>query len=206
MASVRCQVIQFIYRQSFSRSSAFASQKVSSVRLKNFENSGIKCLHSGTTRNTKLAEVGKLEPVRIEGNYDTGQMFLHRLFGYRGVVLFPWHAKVYDRDMDKIIPHGEKFPNTTTYPKTKFTQKEGNDKKELKGRSTTYYQVLIDQRDWSHTSNRAQTESVTFLKPENTRNLYALPGLDYVAHDDILPYSTSDKSPIQHELFEVFSV
>ena len=45
---------------------------------------------------------------------------------------------------------------------------------------------------------------MTFLKPENTRNLYALPGLDYVAHDDILPYSTSDKSPIQHELFDKF--
>lgn len=45
---------------------------------------------------------------------------------------------------------------------------------------------------------------MTFLNPENTRNLYALPGLDYVAHDDIIPYSTQDKSPIQHELFERF--
>ena len=67
-----------------------------------------------------------------------------------------------------------------------------------------FFQVLIDQRDWTHTASRAQTESVTFLNPENTRNLYALPGLDYVAHDDIIPYSTQDKSPIQHELFERF--
>ena len=29
-------------------------------------------------------------------------------------------------------------------------------------------------------------------------------GLDYVAHEDIMPYSTSDKSPIQHELFDKF--
>lgn len=35
----------------------------------------------------------------MDSNYDTGQMFLHRLFGYRGVILFPWLAKVYDRDM-----------------------------------------------------------------------------------------------------------
>eukprot|EP00093_Oithona_nana_P006814 06814.XXX_103432_104588_1 [CDS] Oithona nana genome sequencing. len=130
-------------------------------------------------------------------------MFLHRLFGYRGVVLFPWHAKFFDRDSDKIIPHGEKFPSTSTKP-NKFTQKDGESKKELKGKTATYYQVLIDQRDWSHTASRAQTESVTFLNPENTRNLYALPGLDYVAHDDIIPYSTQDKSPIQHELFERF--
>ena len=140
MASARCQLIQFIYRQSINRSSAFATQKVQLGKTKNFENCGIKRLHSGAIRNTKLAEVGKLEPVRIEGNYDTGQMFLHRLFGYRGVVLFPWHARVYDRDMDKIIPHGEKFPNSS-YPKNKFTQKDGNEKKEVKGRSATYYQV-----------------------------------------------------------------
>ena len=46
----------------------------------------------------RLAEVGKLEPIKINGNYDTGQAFLHRLDGYRGVVLFPWTARVYDRD------------------------------------------------------------------------------------------------------------
>ena len=46
----------------------------------------------------RLAEVGKLEPVKLNGNYDTGQAFLHRLDGYRGVVLFPWTARVYDRD------------------------------------------------------------------------------------------------------------
>ena len=31
--------------------------------------------------------------------FATGQTFLHRLFGYRGVVLFPWMARVYDRDI-----------------------------------------------------------------------------------------------------------
>lgn len=47
---------------------------------------------------------------------------------------------------------------------------------------------------------------MTFLgnQSENTRNLYAIPGLDYVAHEDILPYSTKDKAPIQHELFDKF--
>ena len=29
-------------------------------------------------------------------------------------------------------------------------------------------------------------------------------GLDYVAHEDVLPYSTGEKLPIQHELFEKF--
>ena len=44
--------------------------------------------------------VGKLQPPREDGaDYETGQTFLHRLFGYRGVVLFPWMARVYDRDL-----------------------------------------------------------------------------------------------------------
>ena len=44
--------------------------------------------------------MGKLEPPLSDGaDYATGQTFLHRLFGYRGVVLFPWMARVYDRDL-----------------------------------------------------------------------------------------------------------
>lgn len=49
--------------------------------------------------NLRLAEVGKLEIPKLDSKYETGQMFLHRIFGYRGVVLFPWEAKVYDRDL-----------------------------------------------------------------------------------------------------------
>ena len=29
------------------------------------------------------------------------------------------------------------------------------------------------------------------------RNLYAIPGLDYVAHEDILPYKTNETNPLQ---------
>lgn len=66
--------------------------------------------------------------------------------------------------------------------------------------------VLRDGRDDPYVTHRAQTESVTFLgnQTENTRNLYAIPGLDYVAHEDIMPYSTDDKTPIQHDLFDRF--
>ena len=76
----------------------------------------------------------------------------------------------------------------------------------MKGCTHTYYQVLIDGRDSPYITHRAQTESVTFLgnQSENSRNLYAIPGLDYVAHEDVLPYSTEDGTPIQHELFDKF--
>lgn len=54
---------------------------------------------------------------------------------------------------------------------------------------------------------RAQTEAVTFLgNQESSRSLYAIPGLDYVAHDDIMPYTSVERVPLQHELFDKFLV
>lgn len=32
------------------------------------------------------------------------QLFLHSVFGYRGVVLFPWQARLYDRDVASAAP------------------------------------------------------------------------------------------------------
>lgn len=37
-------------------------------------------------------------PKTFHEKYETGQFFLHRVFGYRGVILFPWKAKIYDRN------------------------------------------------------------------------------------------------------------
>ena len=53
------------------------------------------------------------------GNYETGQMFLHKVFGYRGVVLFPWLARVYDRDLPSKS-------STTTSSREKLLDTENN--------------------------------------------------------------------------------
>lgn len=46
---------------------------------------------------------------------------------------------------------------------------------------------------------------MTFLgNQESSRSLYAIPGLDYVAHDDIIPYASVERVPLQHELFDKF--
>lgn len=45
-----------------------------------------------------MAEVGKFAVPKVHEKYETGQFFLHRVFGYRGVILFPWRAKIYDRN------------------------------------------------------------------------------------------------------------
>ena len=125
-------------------------------------------------------------------------MFLHRLFGYRGVVLFPWSVRVYDRD--KRENNGHKGSSGTYNPAS------GPGGKEVKGKTQTYYQVLIDSRDCPYITPRAEAEGVTYLgnHSDNSRHMYAIPGLDYVAHEDIMPYTTHDKAPIQHELFDQF--
>lgn len=188
----------------------------------------------------RLAEVGRLETVKLDGKYETGQLFLHRIFGYRGVVLFPWSARVYDRDLHNPSKQkqrvgtdrsstasiaAEKNKNSAN-GQASITTRQGNSEahatsggenansssstsgtdtsvKEVKGKVHTFYQVLIDSRDCPYI--RAQTEAVTFLgNQDSNRSLYAIPGLDYVAHDDIMPYSTGEKHPLQHELFDKF--
>lgn len=169
----------------------------------------------------RLAEVGKLEIPKLQGKYETGQLFLHRVFGYRGVILFPWLARVYDRDLpnhtttttvsksDKVINKidepsspGLEIENSTeriTAPPDDVAEQQ----KDTKGKTNTFYQVLIDSRDCPYI--RAQTEAVTFLgNQESSRSLYAIPGLDYVAHEDILPYSSQERAPLHHELFDKF--
>ncbi|XP_054280361.1 polymerase delta-interacting protein 2 isoform X2 [Macrosteles quadrilineatus] len=144
--------------------------------------------HAGYTR---LSEVGRLDAPKLSGNYETGQLFLHKVFGYRGVILFPWLARVYDRDI----------PNKRAKNVEPETPSAAG--KEVKSKTHTFYQVLIDARDCPFI--RAQTEAVTFLgNQDSSRSLYAIPGLDYVAHEDILPYTTTEKQPLQHELFDKF--
>ncbi|KAA0716255.1 polymerase delta-interacting protein 2 38 kDa DNA polymerase delta interaction protein [Triplophysa tibetana] len=140
-----------------------------------------------------LETVGVFETQKQHGSYETGQLFLHSVFGYRGVVLFPWPARLYDRDVSPAAPE------------TKSEPPGAQGSKEVKGKTHTYYQVLIDTRDCPHISQRSQTEAVTFLaNHEDSRALYAIPGLDYVSQEDILPYNSTDQVPVQHELFERF--
>lgn len=49
----------------------------------------------------RLAEIGRYASPKVDQKYETGQFFLHKVFGYRGVTLFPWTVKVYDRDLHK---------------------------------------------------------------------------------------------------------
>lgn len=120
-----------------------------------------------------LSEVGKLELPKVQGQYETGQLFLHRIFGYRGVILFPWLAQVYDRDLPASIAAAAAAapaPLPTPAPSSQNNTQPGrrdsrvvrgteattgsdadddetSGANEVKGKTNTFYQVLIDSRD-----------------------------------------------------------
>lgn len=121
----------------------------------------------------RLAEVGKLDDPSPTKEYKPGQFFLHKIFGYRGVILFPWRAKVYDRiqsdkkdevdsEFKKSLEAYEKKDvhrknqESTTIKKLHdderplFDQHFSASKKnfnQVSVLSTLFYQVLIDSRD-----------------------------------------------------------
>ncbi|XP_033627130.1 polymerase delta-interacting protein 2-like isoform X3 [Asterias rubens] len=125
----------------------------------------------------KLLTVGRLESPKQQGKYVTGQLFLHRIFGYRGILLFPWLARLYDRD---VAGNKQASPPLTA----ETGEHVHTDNKEVKGKTHIYYQVLIDSRDCPFI--RAQTEAVTFLgNQDNNRSLYAIPDPNFVAKDTL---------------------
>ena len=144
----------------------------------------------------RLVEVGKLENPQPDERYKAGQLFLHRVFGYRGVILLPWTARVFDRDL-----HGG-----TVSVSNKEKDLIGQEQlKGLKAEDLSYYQVLIDQRDFPFM--RSQPEGITFLADKDNSSLYTVSGLDYVSHEEVLPYTSTDSDePFRHELFEQFLV
>ena len=103
-------------------------------------------------KHFSLAEIGQFCPLLVDGSYTTGQLFLHKVFGYRGVVLIPWKANLHDRDTS-VASNDVDTPS--------FNSPSGN------SRSTQYYQVLMDERDSPYVSNRIQTKAVTYLTSGN---------------------------------------
>lgn len=131
----------------------------------------------------RLAEVGKLAIPKMHEKYETGQFFLHRVFGYRGVILFPWRAKIYDRntyvsngessslnitETDATITSDENVVNTGVKQNIQSTRKNeatetdsirNDGKKEVTVDVQTYYQVLIDSRDCPHVVSLTKYDS-----------------------------------------------
>ena len=120
--------------------------------------------------------------------------------------MFPWSTWIFDKQDDNHSHSGE-IPITPA----EFDSEESDklDQASVKAKTLktrlSYYQVLIDNRDIPYI--RSQPESVTFLSgPKSNRSVYSIHGLDYVSHNDILPYKSTERVPIVHDLFDKFLV
>ena len=75
MAARRCQIVGLLFRNSIKRTCGQSGgRNLTNFRPVNFESSQKKCFHTGkSAAQAKVQEVGQFEPIKIEGNYDTGQ-------------------------------------------------------------------------------------------------------------------------------------
>jgi polymerase delta-interacting protein 2 len=129
---------------------------------------------------------------------------VHKLFGFRGVVVFPWTANVIESTENSSMDANQ-YDKLITDELSFSSENENELVRTIKPRKLTYYQVLIDERDIPFI--RAHPEAVTFLHgPENNRSVYSIMGLDYVSQNDVLPYTSTDHKPLRHELFDRFDI
>ncbi|KAK6741168.1 hypothetical protein RB195_009181 [Necator americanus] len=127
-------------------------------------------------------EIGRfVAPITTDTLYNPGQIFIHKTFAYKGVVVCAF--------------------------KCRFQEKK-NSSSERSVSQGRYYQVLIDRGDWSHMG--FPVDLTSYLMDGTTRGeklLTLINGMDCVSHYDILPFTTSEREPIDHDLFyRIFDV
>ncbi|GMS88453.1 hypothetical protein PENTCL1PPCAC_10628, partial [Pristionchus entomophagus] len=132
-----------------------------------------------TTTPAPLKEIGVVIPP-TDGVYQAGQLFVHRIFGYKGIILCSF--------------------------KTKVIEKKENPRNEVIKRDEVQYQALIHRGDWA--SMGFPVDLTAYLAESNSyanrgeKVFTTMNGLDCVSHSDIIPFAGSERSPIDHDLFD----
>ncbi|OWF42688.1 polymerase delta-interacting protein 2-like isoform X2 [Mizuhopecten yessoensis] len=143
-----------------------------------------------------LQEFGKCEETRsADIPYDPGQLFLHKSFLYRGIVLFSWNSSVITHTSDKQKDKTSKNANVKSHIP---------DSKRMKRNFQQYYMALTDPRDSPYKRN--QMEAMHYLKERDdiSTAVCTASNTDIVNHHDIIPYSSTEEIPIANELFKAY--
>ncbi|XP_033747704.1 polymerase delta-interacting protein 2-like [Pecten maximus] len=150
---------------------------------------------------SRLQEFGKCEETRSPDiPYDPGQLFLHKSFFYRGIILFSWNSQVIEHtgiSADKKQDRFRKYRNIKSHI---------SDSKEVKRIYQQYYMVLSDRRDSPYKRNKM--EAMQFYRFPNRDNASAVicasSNTDIINHNDIIPYSSTEEMPIVNEVFKSY--
>ena len=167
------------------------------VLLNPLKNLFILSMVNGYASKPKMQHIGVLDACKADANYNVGQTFFHKVFAYRGIILHPWTAHIYEQ-------------NRSTSAKSVKNQNGNANFKKCLPKLETYYQVLVDARDSSQLDCH-YSEAVTMLCSSSSRSdakplLHAIAGIDYVSHEDIIPYTSCEDIPVHHNFFDKFFV
>uniref|UniRef100_A0A0N5AY03 ApaG domain-containing protein n=1 Tax=Syphacia muris TaxID=451379 RepID=A0A0N5AY03_9BILA len=144
---------------------------------------GTSAIRNAKLRASVIKEIGKftLPRNKVDGPYPAGQLFIHKVFAYRGIIFCSFNCRIHE--------------------KSKVLQK--NDSPASESVDTCFYQVLIHRGDWRHM--RMPTDLNAYLGQPNSRgerSLTVVHGMDCVQHEEVLPYTSCNVKPIDHELFD----
>jgi len=131
----------------------------------------VRALSSDLGGGSELRVFGrKIPPKHNSKKYKVGTNFIHSELGYRGVVLYPWEARVYTGDDESGFAYEK-----------------------------TYYQVLVDNRDADELPMELETLRISLNSDsvseseDTTRNRSEVKPIrfknwDLVSHDEVLSY------------------
>ncbi|VDM20089.1 unnamed protein product [Hydatigera taeniaeformis] len=141
----------------------------------------------------RVAPIGQLQPTQ-KSPYEPGQLILHRLFGYRGVVLSSWKANVYE--MKTYTPENDKSSDISEgiSPSFKISAKCEQ--------PMQAYAVLFDIRD-AALSSPTMIAGVPFLLNGEgpCEATFNVTDMDYAFHEDLIPYTCTHELPLMNPSF-----
>merc|ERR1719228_934588 len=151
--------------------------------------------------STFLQEVGKLQkpldPLDTSVSYKTGQLFVHKRFGYRGVILVPWKTKILENNISptRALPVNDGEDGSETMDVLCGNVDEPD---HVEHPAELFYNVLVDSSDSSYV--RASIDGVSFLTRDSASDLliFTMPGVDLVHNDDVVPYRMTANDDDDH--------
>ncbi|CAI4232053.1 unnamed protein product [Auanema sp. JU1783] len=126
--------------------------------------------------NANIKEIGSFTAYPLEKSFEPGQLFIHRTFAYKGVVVCSFNCRFHEK-------------------------KEGGTEKTTVTKD--YYQVLVHRPDWAYMM--FPVDLTSYLQDGSSKGeklLAMINGMDCVSHSDIMPFNTVEKNPIEHDLFD----
>ncbi|KAM7536137.1 hypothetical protein Aperf_G00000090613 [Anoplocephala perfoliata] len=160
------------------------------------------CLKSDFS-NVSLCPIGQAQPAP-ETPYEPGQLVINRHFGYRGIILKSWHARLVDKNFalgNVELPRGCGNEDEQTKSESDLESEVNppGPKRLIIG-----YALLLDVEDILKCNYLYS--GISWIPDPNLRSGGILNerGVDYAFHDDLIPYASSSMVPIKSPLLTEF--